>query len=196
MIPHFSRIDTDMYYDYLRRANIYFEFGSGGSTYQAVKMSNITAVYSVESDIDWYTNVNKTVTNMNVTNKKINFKLVDLKCAPNNWGNPGVNSKEEDWIKYSNSLCDLSKEESSQVDLILIDGRFRVACCLKCFDTMNDNCLIIFDDFLNRPQYHIVLKFFDIVNKTKDKRMVILKKKKTTLAPSIELIRQYEMIPE
>lgn len=68
-----------------------------------------------------------------------------------------------------------------------------MACCLKCFDVINDDCLIIFDDFLNRPQYFIVLQFFDIINKTKDKRMVILKKKKV-VSPTIELIQKYEML--
>jgi protein O-GlcNAc transferase len=190
MNPYFSKIDVLMYYDYLNNANTYFEFGSGGSTYQAVKRSNIKTVYSVESDINWYNKVNTII-----NNNKLNFMLVDLKCMTNNWGNPGVNSKKEDWIKYSNSLRDLNKDDISKIDLILIDGRFRVACCLKSFDVIDDKCLIIFDDFLNRPQYHIVLNFFDIVNKTKDKRMVILKKKKC-IGPSVEIIQKYEIIQE
>ena len=42
----------------------------------------------------------------------------------------------------------LSKTEQDSIDLVFIDGRFRVACCLKCYDIINDNCLIGFDDFL------------------------------------------------
>jgi hypothetical protein len=96
-------------------------------------------------------------------------------------------------IKYSDSLLNLNKETIESIDLILIDGRFRVACCLKSFSLISDNCLIIFDDFLNRKQYHIVLDYFNIVGLTKDKRMVILKKKKCD-APSLNIIKKYEVI--
>ena len=90
-------------------------------------------------------------------------------------------------------MANLSKEEHESLDIILIDGRFRVACCLKCYNIINENCVIAFDDFLNRSQYHIVLKYFDILEKTKDNRMVILKKKKNMIVPE-EIIRKYELI--
>lgn len=81
-------------------------------------------------------------------------------------------------INYSNQITKLNKEEQCSIDLVFIDGRFHVACWLKCYDIIKDNCLIAFDDFLNRPQYHIVLEYFDIIEKTESNRMVILKKKK------------------
>jgi hypothetical protein len=52
-----------------------------------------------------------------------------------------------------------------------------------------------FDDFLDRPQYHIVLHYYDIVEKTSDKRMVILQKKKNINHVPEELIQKYELIP-
>ena len=76
--------------------------------------------------------------------------------------------------------------------MVLIDGRFRVACCLKCYEVIKDNCLIAFDDFFNRKQYHIVLEYFDIIEKSKDNRMVILKKKKNVNIQK-ELIEKYEL---
>ena len=84
-------------------------------------------------------------------------------------------------------MIKLSKEEQHAIDLVFIDGRFRVACCLKCYDVIKDNCLIAFDDFWNGQHYHIVLDYFDIVEKTKDNRMVILKKKNNVSVPQ-ELI--------
>jgi hypothetical protein len=188
MEPQFEKNDILMYYKYLNNAINYFEFGSGGSTYQALRRNNIQKVYSVESDVEWYNKVRK-----NIKSNKLFFLLVDLKCLPKNWGNPGKTSKQEDWIKYSNSILNLDINEANKLDLILIDGRFRVACCLKCFEVINNDCLIIFDDFLNRSQYHIVLDYFDIINSTKDKRMVILKKKQC-LPPVTEIIKKYELI--
>ena len=42
-----------MYYKYLDKAKIYFEYGSGGSTYQASIRDNIKKIYCVESDLNW-----------------------------------------------------------------------------------------------------------------------------------------------
>ena len=44
-------------------------------------------------------------------------------------------------------MVNLSEEEQKEIDLVFIDGRFRIACCLKCFDIISDNCYIAFDDF-------------------------------------------------
>lgn len=118
-----------------------------------------------------------------------------MDTKPNTWGNPGINSTNIQKINYSNHIRKLSKEEQDSIDLVFIDGRFRVACCLKCYDIIKDDCLIIFDDFLNRSQYHIILEYFDIIEKTQDNRMVILKKKKNVNIPK-ELIEKFELIKD
>jgi len=186
--PFFTEKDKQLFYKYLKNSKYYFEFGSGGSTYKAINTDYINIIYSTESDIEWYEKISK----INKRNKKVIIKLIDLKCKPNNYGHPDKNSNKEDWIKYSNSIIDIGLENSKEIDFILIDGRFRVACCLKCHKMINDNCLIAFDDFLNREYYHVVLDYFEIIDKV-DERMVILKKKK--MEPNEELIRQYELNP-
>ncbi len=196
MQPHFGETDIHMYYDYLEKASVYFEFGSGGSTYQALIRDNIKKIYTVESDSIWYKNLYNSINkNKTIKKDKLIFSLIDLKCKPNNWGNPGIDCKIEDMIKYSDVIQNLTIEEKLSIDLILIDGRFRVACCLKCFSSISDNCLIIFDDFLNRKQYHIILDYFDIIKLTRDKRMVILKKKNCK-PPSLDIIKKYELIAD
>ena len=44
----------------------------------------------------------------------------------------------------------------SQADVILIDGRFRVACFLYSLIHSKKDSIIIFDDYFDRPWYHIV----------------------------------------
>ena len=44
-------------------------------------------------------------------------------------------------------------------DTVLIDGRFRVCCFLTSIKYANENTKIIFDDYNNRPYYHVVEKF-------------------------------------
>jgi hypothetical protein len=90
-------------------------------------------------------------------------------------------------------MRNIRKSQQKRIDFILIDGRFRVACCLKCFDIINSNCLIAFDDFLDRPQYHVILDYYDIVDKTIDNRMVILQKKKSINFVPKDLIDKYEL---
>lgn len=41
MKPYLSQNDEQMFYNYLDKANFYFEYGSGGSTYQASIRNNI-----------------------------------------------------------------------------------------------------------------------------------------------------------
>lgn len=189
MNPAFSTNDKQMFYRGLNNCKMYFEYGSGGSTYQASIRKNIIKIYSVESDKEWHNILRKKIQSKNVT-----YFYNEMNTQPNSWGNPGPKSTKAQRKNYSNYLRNLTPSEQQQIDLILIDGRFRVACCLKCFDVINPDCLIAFDDFLNRPHYHIVLDYFDIVKKTPDNRMVILKKKKNIKVVPEELIKKYELI--
>ena len=54
----------------------------------------------------------------------------------------------------------------------------------------------VFDDFFNRPYYHIVLDYYNIIEKTQDNRMVVLKKKNNIQSIHIQLIEKYELIKE
>ena len=112
-----------------------------------------------------------------------------MKTKPKTYGNPGKNSVFNDWIKYSRALNNLDKDIIKNIDTILIDGRFRVACALNCFNVIRNNTFVLFDDFLNRKHYHIVLDYYDIIDKAG--RLVVLQKKKVS-PPNSDLIKQYE----
>jgi hypothetical protein len=64
---------------------------------------------------------------------------------------------------------------------------------LKCFNIITYETIILFDDFLNRPEYHCILDYYTIVSKTIDNVMVALQKK-DCVAPVLELIEHYEVI--
>lgn len=189
MRPFFPINDEKLFYDYLNKSKNYFEFGCGGSTYQAYIRDNIKKIYSVESDIEWQEKVKDKTEN----SSKISFIFADIGSKPNKWGYPDEEASKLQQISYSNKIRELSINEANELDLILIDGRFRVACCLKCYEVVNDDCLIIFDDFLNRKFYHVVLDYFDIIDKTTDNSMVVLKKK-PNLSIQEELVLKYELI--
>lgn len=192
MEPHFNPNDKNLFYELLNKSTHYFEYGSGGSTFQTSIRNNIKTIHSVESDPEWYINVCKNIEKQ----KPITLMYKHLNTIPNTWGYPGEGCLIEHAKEYSKAISSLSETDAKRLDIILIDGRFRVACCLHCFDMISNECQIIFDDFLNRPQYHDVLQFYDIVRKTEDNVMVVLQKKKGINSPSKELLEKYELIPE
>lgn len=191
MIPELGKNDIKMYYRYLDKATVYFEYGSGGSTYQAILRPNIQKIYTVESDKTWMNKLKSLIEN----NTKITYIYNEMGTKPHTWGYPSRRCLKSNLINYSEHIRNLSVEERSKIDLVMIDGRFRVACCLKCFEVINDDCYIIFDDFLHRKKYHIILVYYDIIEKTNDKRMVVLRKKNNVSIPA-DLIRKYELIPD
>jgi hypothetical protein len=188
MEPKLSKEDKVMFYRYLDKATVYFEYGAGGSTYQAHMRNTIRKIYSVENDISWIEKLK-----LLVSTEKVTFLYNEMDIQKDNFGYPGPNSTDLQKIAYSNQLTKLDTAEQKDIDLLLIDGRFRVACCLKCYDLIKPECFVAFDDFLNRPYYHIVLDYFHIVDKTTDERMVILQKKSMLTIPK-ELIQTYELI--
>ncbi|MDR7058690.1 MULTISPECIES: hypothetical protein [unclassified Sphingopyxis] len=48
-------------------------------------------------------------------------------------------------------------------DAVLIDGRFRVACLLQAIIHCKPDCVFLFHDFQDRPQYHGVLRHVDVL---------------------------------
>jgi hypothetical protein len=169
MTPLFKKNDLQMFKSYLDRSSVYFEYGCGGSTYEACKRPNIKKVISVESDKCWFDKIVKSVD----ANKSC-ILFSDLNSRPNTFGNPGKACTLAQMKTYSNHILEYA---TYNIDLILIDGRFRVSSCLKCYNCIDEKCVILFDDFLNRPSYHVILKWFYVIEQTIDKCMVALKKR-------------------
>ena len=74
---------------FMKPENVYFEFGSGGSTNLASFYKVKT--FSVESDVEWHEKLKK-------SGIKANYITIDLKVE--NFGYPGNNTNLEDWKKY------------------------------------------------------------------------------------------------
>jgi len=172
-------LDRELFYEKLKQATHYHEWGSGGSTVQAARRG--LAVVSIESDARWHAELQQELADLS----SVDVVLVDLQCAPNNWGRPGPASDD---AKRAYS----SAERAKGCDMVLIDGRFRVACALKLYTVIDERCTVCFDDFLFRPRYREVLRFYDIVESTPNESMVVLRKKTACQPPSPELIAQWE----
>lgn len=189
MKPYLDNRDLPLFEKYYNKCNILLEYGSGGSTYYAAtECNNLKHIYVVEGDSGWIKKLKETIPIENQS--KITFIDMKLDCKPNSFGYPSTNCSKDSQLNYS-----LQVKPEYNCDLIFIDGRFRVSCCLNCYDNISDECMILFDDFLDRPHYHIVLNFFEIIEKGNG-RMVVLKKKENIDREALKnAIEKYQLVP-
>ena len=141
-MPMMSSEEIKIFEKYLSRATNYLEYGSGGSTVFACNFP--LRIKSIDSDSEWASKIQK----------ETRAEIIYINLGKtNNCGTPLENKHL--WPIYSQNY-------SEEFDLVLIDGRFRVACfldiCLK-----SGNPLILWHDFLNRSEYHIILQFVTVI---------------------------------
>ena len=152
---------------FMKPNNIYFEFGSGGSTnlasYYKVK------TFSVESDVKWH----KRLKDNGIV---ANYITIDLKVS--HTGYPGNGTNVNDWKKYIQAY-----KSEYNANIILIDGRFRVACALDIFFKIKEDTLIFIHDY-NRDQYHILEQFY-IKVKVWDSLALLIKNPNVNKIPEI-----------
>jgi hypothetical protein len=167
MNPWMTDGEKRLFAKYLDSANNYFEFGSGGSTVWAAARPNIQTITSIESDSKYCKIVQDAAPRANVQWVYIGH-VKDC-------GNPSDRSQIERWHNYYDSYADRQVEP----DLVLIDGRFRVACALTVFfhSNTNEKQIVMIHDFRVRPYYHSILAFFDIIEECEN--LVVLKARQT-----------------
>ncbi|MFC7370055.1 tetratricopeptide repeat protein [Vreelandella zhaodongensis] len=156
--PFMSANERSLFKKSLKKAKCYFEFGAGGSTVWAVKEG--LTVKGVESDAKWVNALK------NKLGEKCQVEAVDIGLTKE-WGFPVSMQASDKFPAYSNAI----HHHKNEFDLILVDGRFRVACTMSAIQhilTYSDNpseSRIFIHDFWNRPHYHVVLQFLESVEK-------------------------------
>ncbi len=176
--------DRHMLERYLLESLNYFEWGSGNSTIIASKC-NLEQCFSVETDKKYMEDVKKSVED-NVT-----FLYVEMGTKPYTWGYPSGECNFKAKQSYTSQLTNQLLDVGKHFDLVLIDGRFRVACCLKSFSHLNKKSIILFDDFRGRSYYHDVLDYYNILET--GQQMYALVKKPGIQPPSSNMIQKFEV---
>lgn len=141
--------DDALFKELVNQVNFYGEYGVGQSTVWVSK--NCSAhVYSVDTSKEWIDTVKSKLT----PSKKFDIEWVDLGVL-GDWGYPRTYEKRDDFHKYVESIW--TKE--NKPELVLIDGRFRVCCFLYSLIHGSPGTKVIFDDYTNRPNYHVIEEF-------------------------------------
>ena len=73
-------------------------------------------------------------------------------------GYPGNETNITDWIKYIQAY-----KSEYMADIILIDGRFRVACALDIFSKIKKETIVLIHDYTIRDSYHIIENYYKII---------------------------------
>jgi len=167
----------------IKKSRVYFEYGSGSSTIIADKENKY--YNSIELDKSFYLHILKRIKKKNSLNF-VNIGPVGEFSYP-------LFLNLQKIKEYINSVNIFFKKKTP--NLILIDGRFRVACCLNLLRFKNklikNKTTIILDDFKKRKEYGILNDFFFI---KKIDRFAILKFKKKKLHYS-ETLKKYYLDP-
>jgi len=136
----------------LIKSKFYYEFGSGSSTLMADHLNK--RYISVELDKYFFNLIQKRLTNKNV-------KYIPIGPV-GEFSYPLLKNKKK-IFNYINLIEFYLKDMSP--DFILIDGRFRVACCLNLLRLLEKekfDKIILIDDFENRNHYKILYDYFNI----------------------------------
>lgn len=158
-----SRNEKVLFDRCISKASYYLEFGLGGTTIRAIQKSR-AIIHTVESSRAWVDYMRKYLVLRHFENRRVFLFPVDIGPV-RQWGLPESDKHKNLFPSYSSDVFALI--DSKRVDLVLIDGRFRVACVLKVIleCNRNENLRILIHDFWNRDHYHIVLKYLDVVEK-------------------------------
>jgi len=147
--PHFSERELIAFLSFLTKNTTFFETGSGCSSLIAKYYTKKS--YAVEGCKEWY---EKGIKN----GLKENLIFHDLKPDNPIWSYPGNNSDINDWKKYFQSY-----DESYNADIILLDGRFKVATALDIFEKIKEGTIVLIHEYQNRQSYFILENYYNYV---------------------------------
>lgn len=160
-------------------STVYGEYGVGVSTIW-VSRNTKAHIISVDSSREW---IAETQRNMNsaagdTSGRQTSLNWIDLGDI-GSWGRPLSYDKRENFIHY----CMAPWSKAIKPNVVLVDGRFRVACFLASLLNADAGTAIIFDDYVERRHYHVVQEFLSpshasgsqavfVVPEARDKRRI------------------------
>ncbi len=130
----------------------YLEWGLGGSTAEALR-AGARLVVSVEGDAVWIAGAraDPMVAEAEAAGR---LRLLHADIGPTGkWGMPVARSARARWPGYAAAPWPVLEAAGAWPDLVLVDGRFRVACCIA----VARACL----DHPDRPPPRLMLHDFD-----------------------------------
>lgn len=160
--PWMSDSEIQTITKYLKKDDTMLEWGSGGSTNYFPQF--VKEYYSIEHDQNWFNEISQSIPN------NVNYNFVDLDQPLTD---PTQKQQLQTYINFVDTLG------LKKIDKVLIDGRGRGWCAEKVIPYLTEDSVVFLHDYWQRPSYHIVEQWFDIIDYVKDgQSLVVLKLKK------------------
>jgi hypothetical protein len=164
--PHLFGSEREVFEASLAKSHRYCEFGLGGSSLLAVR-KGVDTIVAVDSDRQWVEAVRK---HPEIVTKVLDGSMSVLHgdIGPvREWGNPADQEHMQKWPNYIGAAWAEWGRRQVLPDLVFVDGRFRIACCLSVIVAfgikLSERPLIMLHDFNDeRPHYKQVFQFFDL----------------------------------
>ena len=147
--PHLNNRELMALLSLLSNDTIFFETGSGCSTIIAKFFAKKN--YAIEGCKKFY--------EYGIENGlKNNIIFKDLKPDNPTWSYPGKKSNLKDWKNYFQSY-----KQEYNADVILIDGRFKVATAMDIFNKIRNDTIVLLHEYNIRPSYYIIEKYYKYI---------------------------------
>ena len=142
-LPAMTEVEVSRLTHYLKACRIYLEYGCGGSTLLALN-TGVPRLFAVDSDADWIHAV-RSHPDIAIRVASGDYEIFHADIGETaHWGYPRDKSKQHDFDQYYSAIWNRMPEAP---DLILIDGRFRVACALETIANVSSKAIIAIHDF-------------------------------------------------
>lgn len=152
-IPHLEPEALAVFDQYVTGATCYLEYGAGGSTLRAGQL-HAQYIISIDSSLAWIKAV-KTAMGSPLTVDMIHCDIGEVGA----WGRPKDQQGLFNYHFYMSMPWAVARNKLLTPAVVLIDGRFRVACFLYSLICAQPGTIILFDDYANRDHYHVVEDF-------------------------------------
>ena len=170
---------SELFKRLVSNASAYGEYGCGASTIW-VAHNTATIIYSIDTSMEWIKNVK------NEVGDRPNQLLTHVDLGDlGEWGRPRSYKYRNNIINYLDGIW----KNEFKPDVVLIDGRFRVACLLYSLLNSKPSTQILFDDYLGREHYHLVEEFVTVTETCGDQVLFVVPENFDRISATKELER-------
>jgi hypothetical protein len=156
--PHLDEVAAHHFLSLITDCRFYLEYGSGGSTVVAAALNK--PFISIETDWLFLRALRRKIGALTGAQRLLHANIGPI--GP--WGIPFPGGRPSSrrlakWKAYPKTPWSFIRQDNYP-DLVLIDGRFRVATALTCCVLLRacSDVQILVDDFEDNPHYHIIEK--------------------------------------
>lgn len=182
----------------------YLEFGTGGSTLMAIRL-RVSTMVAVESDPAWIDALrgHPEIAGA-IDDGRLGLVHGDVgPVAPLGYPRDYASGTQDKvlWPNYIQAGWQEVSKRGYVPDLVYVDGRFRVGCCLSVVLACKDYVpvgqapqVLVHDIADDRPYYEPIFRFFDVVEAVNTLRLLRIKADTSTL-DAFALLMDYQFDP-